>query len=262
MNANTSDRCREVGDFLRSRRLRLTPREVGLPNGTRRRVSGLRREEVAYLADIGITWYTWLEQGRPIAIATETLDRLAAALRLNRTESCYLATLVRTHRIGPGHWRDAVPAHIHRLLAAFDEPACVCNPRTDLLAWNDAHEQTYGFSKDPGSTHNMMWRLFCDVEYQRCFVDWKAVARLVVHTFRSRYAEYVGEPLFESLIDELLQASPDFKSLWAELEISSPASMITDVVNHCAEHVRYDVVSLPVPDSPGQAVALHVRIAS
>jgi PAS domain-containing protein len=262
MNSNGTARCKEIGVFLRSRRLRLTPEVVGLPNGTRRRINGLRREEVAYLADIGITWYTWLEQGRPIAIASETLERLACALRLNAIESVYLSNLVRTHKSGPGRWTDAVPAYVGNLLRGTDAPACVLNPRHDLLEWNESHEAVYGFANGKGLQRNAVWRLFTDSAYQGCFGNWSQAARDLVRTFRSRYAEYVGEPLFESLIEDLHATSKPFQRIWSEIEIASSPTSFVDTIDKNGNRTSYEIVSLSIPEAAGQTVAFHVHARS
>lgn len=133
-----ADRHTELADFLRTRRQRLTPQEVGLPVGTRRRTTGLRREEVALLADIGITWYTWLEQGRPINVSSQVLERLARTLRLTPAETAHLYTLAR-RALPKADVCEEVTLGLRAVLDALEYvPACAVNTCWDVLAWNRA----------------------------------------------------------------------------------------------------------------------------
>jgi len=130
----------ELASFLRSRRERVTPQDVGLPPGLRRRTPGLRREEVAQLAGVGVTWYTWLEQGRQINASVQVLDAIAATLALDLAEREHLYRLADVPVVSPGSGGDCLAAEARMILDALDPfPASVYNSRYDLLAWN----QTY-----------------------------------------------------------------------------------------------------------------------
>src|SRR5580693_5839870 len=140
-----ADRSRnELGDFLRSRRERLTPRSAGLAAGRRRRTPGLRREEVAELAGIGVDWYIRLEQGRTVSPSVTTIDALARALRLGKAEHAHLRALA-SDADRRAFSREIVPDAIRRLVDNLNQPAYVTGRRWDVLAWNAAAEEIFAF---------------------------------------------------------------------------------------------------------------------
>ncbi len=261
------DRHAEIASFLRSRRERLAPGDVGLPIGLRRRVKGLRREEVALLADVGITWYTWLEQGRPIAVSEETLERIAAALRLNSSEVEYLEKLVRPSADQPHIWEMKVDDGIRYIVEHFkDGFAYLRNARFDWLTWN---EKFGSFQKlDRGATgleRNALWKLFVDKNAHALYPNWEDYARRLVAAFRAEYAEYVGDRDFESLIESLSAASREFKSLWTNLDVLSPAQwVVTGPFDMRDPHTKkvaplsFDSLHLALPEFPGQVVVFGI----
>ena len=218
-------RRRELADFLRTRRAAIQPAEVGLPNGGRRRTPGLRREEVAQLAGVGSTWYTWLEQGRDVRASKSVLDALAEALRLTRAERTHLFRLGRGEPAPPPPVEDekASPT-IRRLIANLGAPAYLLGRRWDFLAWNDAMAAVFG---DPGELapgwRNHMWILFTDPSRRTLMPDWNRGARLAVARFRGDHARHVGDPAFEQLIEALQEASPEFRDWWPRHEVQASA---------------------------------------
>ena len=142
----TNSRQSELGDFLRSRRQKLTPKAVGLPVGRRRRTPGLRREEVAELAGIGVDWYVRLEQGRSVSPSAATIDALARALRLSKAEHRHLTELTQNGDRRP-FVREIVPPAIRRTVEQLNLPAYVTGRRWDILAWNKAAEEIFAFSR-------------------------------------------------------------------------------------------------------------------
>ena len=144
--SGTNSRQSELGDFLRSRRQKLTPKAVGLPVGRRRRTPGLRREEVAELAGIGVDWYVRLEQGRSVSPSAATIDALARALRLTKAEHRHLTELTQNADRRP-FVRETVPPAIRRTVEQLNLPAYVTGRRWDILAWNAAAEEIFAFSR-------------------------------------------------------------------------------------------------------------------
>src|SRR3979490_1802692 len=136
----------EFGDFLRSRREKLNPKSVGLPGGRRRRTAGLRREEVAELAGIGVDWYIRLEQGRTVNPSTTTVDALARALRLSKAEHTHLRALARAAD-RRAFAIESVPDTIRRMVKSLNTPAYVTGRRWDLLIWNSAAAEIFGFGR-------------------------------------------------------------------------------------------------------------------
>ena len=218
-------RREEFGAFLRSRRERLTPAKAGLPNGFRRRTPGLRREEVALLAGVGATWYTWLEQGRDVSASPEVLSALADALQLEAAERGHLFTLSGRpppdiRPTGP----EVVEEPIQRMLASLTgQAAYVMGRRWDILAWNRAAAALFGdYACLEGDERNIMHMLFANPGHRRLLVDWALLAPLSLAMFRADSARYAGDPDFERLIATLTGASPEFREWWPRHEVLHP----------------------------------------
>jgi len=223
----TTRREDELGAFLRSRRARLSPADVGLPPGARRRTPGLRREEVAELAGIGTTWYTWLEQGRDIRASDDVLDNLARALRLTPDERAHLFRVA--HRQPPPRARaprEEAPPSARRLLATLGiAPAYITGRRWDLLAWNAAAAAVFGdFGTLPEGERNLVRVIFTDGELRRRFVDWEGTARGVLALFRADRGRYADDPWFAEVIDDLRRVSPEFGRWWPRHDVRERAA--------------------------------------
>lgn len=213
-----TSRRRELREFLIARRASVSPESVGLPAGVRRRTPGLRREELATVAAVGITWYTWLEQGRDIRVSAETLDRIAVALRLTPTDTAYLFSLAGVPRPeAPNHAPHVeLGAGIQRLLDAFRAPAFVVGPNWDVEAFNDVADRVYRFEDYSGAFgRNHMWRFFMDPARRAVYLDWDELAKLVPSVMRAASARRVGDPYFDGLIRALTDGSPTFKKFWS-----------------------------------------------
>jgi transcriptional regulator with XRE-family HTH domain len=219
---NATRRRRELRDFLIARRAAVSPTSAGLPAGTRRRTPGLRREELATLASVGVTWYTWLEQGRDIRVSADTLDRIAVALRLTPTDTAYLFSLAgvpRAETIVDGQ-RIALDSGVQSVLDAFQAPAFVVGSSWDVEAFNAMADRIYGFTDTSGPfaigpfARNHMWRFFMDPDRRAVYLDWSELAQIAVGILRTAYARRVGDPYFDSLIRALTEGSREFKKLW------------------------------------------------
>ena len=207
------ERRRELAAFLRTRRERLAPEDVGLPPGYRRRTPGLRREEVAQLSGVGVTWYTWLEQGRPINASAQVLEAVTRTLRLDDSERSHLFTLAGVPDTTSRVVEICEPA-VRELVDALDPyPAFVVSPRYDILAWNRAEAALKGdYSSLPARYRNVLWLLFTQPAWRELLVDQQDVA-YVVARFRAAMAEHMGEPAWVDLVQELCSASPAFAEL-------------------------------------------------
>lgn len=220
---NGARRRDELADFLRNRRASLQPEDVGLPNGGRRRTPGLRREEVAQLAGVGATWYTWLEQGRDVRASLEVLEALARALRLSPAERTHLVLLGRGEEAPPCRTpaERASPA-LRRLIDNLGaNPALILGRRWDYLGWNDAASALFGdLAELPRASRNHVWLMFMDPARREMMSDWERGARLLVAKFRADSARYLGDPQFEQLIHALRQSSPEFCAAWKRHEVA------------------------------------------
>jgi transcriptional regulator with XRE-family HTH domain len=213
----------ELAHFLRSRRTALLPEEVGLPGGGRRRTPGLRREEVAQLAGMGATWYTWLEQGRDVRASLEVLEALSRALRLNQAERTHLILLGRGEQAPPCKQpAEGVSPTLRKLIKNLGpNPAYILGRRWDYLAWNDAATALLGdFATIPRAARNHAWQTFTDPARREMFTDWERSSRVLVAKFRADSARHIGDPEFESLIAALRSASPEFSRAWERHEVS------------------------------------------
>lgn len=226
MSDKASHRC-ELGKFLRNRRARIDPSVVGLPTG-RRRTPGLRREEVAVLAGLSPTWYTYLEQGRDIKPSPELLNSLARVLRLNEDERSYLHVLAYGRRPPP----EASPALqpddtvlLCELVETFDSryPVYAVNSNADVLAWNDAVVEWYtDFAELPDPHRNSVWWVLMEPEARERFVNWDEVARDMVGQLRAMAAaDEVDNERLAHLIEELHDLSPEFRIWWPDYQLSN-----------------------------------------
>ncbi|WP_433256067.1 helix-turn-helix transcriptional regulator [Streptosporangium sp. CA-135522] len=217
----------ELGAFLRSRRARLKPEDSGLDTyGDRRRVPGLRREELARLAGVSVDYYVRFEQGRTDTVSNAVVDAVATALRLTDAERAHLHNLARA--VGRRPATPPAPAKQTptqgqlRLLAAMpDVPAYLVGRRTDILAWNPLYAELIGPLDTMAPEHrNTAWLTFLDADVRARYVNWDVKARNVVAYLRRDLGRHPDEPAFTALIDELTTASPEFRKLWAEQQVA------------------------------------------
>jgi transcriptional regulator with XRE-family HTH domain len=220
-------RRRELAAFLRSRRERIAPEQVGLPPASRRRTPGLRREEVATLAGVGVTWYTWLEQGRDINASPQVLDAVARTLLLDPHERDHLFRLADTPDGSAQAECATLPPTAQVLLDQLDPyPACVRNARYDILAWNQAYDHLIGPLGDLSyEERNSLWRMFTSPTCRAATLDWEEGVRRMVGEYRAAMAEHVAEPAWKCLVSRLSKASPEFAKLWERHEVANPENL-------------------------------------
>jgi len=242
----------ELAEFLRNRRARIRPQDVGLPPGIRRRTPGLRREEVAQLAGIGVTWYTWLEQGRPIHASLQVLDAIARTLRLDQAELEHLYRLADVSTAPPDEAVVSVPPRLREILDGLDPlPAALINSRFDLLASNQAHEDLlWEWHVMPCEHRNMLWCCFTESDTRTRFLNFDEEAGYMVAVFRGAYGQHLNEPAWVSFIERLSARSPEFAALWARHEVASPESRVKHHLHPTAGLLRLRSTSLAVADMP------------
>ena len=221
MERNLERTRQDLAEFLRSRRERISLAEAGLPPTGRRRTPGLRREEVAALAGVGLSWYTWLEQGRDIGVSPAFLDNLCRVLKLDAVERRHLYLL--SHQRPPaeqGKTWCVVPQIVHRLMADLPlRPAYVLNLRWDVLAWNPAADKIFRFSEKAPEQRNMLSMLFTDEHMKSLFRPWDDQAIQMLSSFRRDYVHASNESDVASLVRDLESASPEFKEWWSRQDI-------------------------------------------
>lgn len=212
----------QLSEFLKNCRARVTPADLGLPEASRRRTPGLRREDVAALAGVSVTWYTWLEQGRDIQVSADVLERVSATLQLSPDEREYLFALVQHRPAPPLEWGDAeVSPSVHRMVERLAVPAIVMTARWDVVAWNRLAVAVFrDYDNIPVECRNLLRILLVDEQiYPQDSELFDAMAHRVLAKFRVDYSQYMGDPAFEALIAELEEHSETFRRLWKSSEV-------------------------------------------
>jgi transcriptional regulator with XRE-family HTH domain len=242
----------ELGGFLRARRGRLTPEDFGMPAGARRRTPGLRREEVALLAGVGVTWYTWLEQGREINASTQVLDAVARTLRLDQAERQHLYVLAEAVPVLAVTTERPVPEAIREIVISLDPlPAVLTNGRFDLLTGNAAYRDLFrDWHTDPCVHRNGLWCCLTEPAAREKFPQYEVEVRYMVARLRSTYARYVGDPDWEEDIRRLSLLSSEFAECWARHEVADPETRTRTYRHPLAGPLTFTVSELAIPASP------------
>ena len=228
MREDTKRRA-ELADFLKTRRARLRPEQFGLPGAGRRRTPGLRRDEVALLAGVGVSWYTWLEQGRDITVSDQVLESLAETFQLAQEERRHLFILARgmVPVADESPVTPPLPISLQGVLNALGiAPAILIDERFNLLAWNESACRVFGdFTLLPEKERNRIWNLFVNPTARQLFVNWEQATRHAVMHLRSVYAGYAGDLWFERFLTSLQQASPEFRRLWSQHDVQESCDL-------------------------------------
>ncbi|GAA1113284.1 helix-turn-helix transcriptional regulator [Kribbella jejuensis] len=245
-----------LGQFLQSRRSKVRPDDVGLPPGRDRRVSGLRREEVALLANVSVDYYVRLEQGRAGNPSTAVLTAVADALRLDRTERDHLRQLACSAppAVPP---KTAVRPQLRAMIEAMHElPALVVDRLSNVLAWNAAALEVVADFEN-GAERNLARLYFLDPSAREYYADWQTVARDAVALLRRASAEYADDTELSTLAAELRAASPDFDGFWTSNDVQN-RSHCPKALNHpTAGRLTFTLESLQLPGDDGQHVITY-----
>lgn len=221
MNAHAASRKKQLlGEFVREARARVTPQMAGLPIGQRRRTPGLRREEVALLCDISVTWYTWIEQGRDVAVSNQVWSRLADVLHLNKAERAYLFDLA--DGIDPDHAKSqlgSLPLNLQACVDSIKGPAYILDKYWNILYFNDMMDALFGEWISSQRIHyqqqaNLLRFIFQSTESKQIVVNWEERAKRSVSEFRADIGASLEETEIALMIDDLTQANEVFKHWW------------------------------------------------
>jgi transcriptional regulator with XRE-family HTH domain len=250
-----------LGDFLRTRRAAIQPEEVGLPPYGRRRVPGLRREEVAQLAGVSVDYYVRLEQGRGPNVSDAVLDAVARVLRLDPTERAHLRTLARPPG-GAAVAPAAAPAKgvrpgVRRLLDAMaDCPAMVIDHRMDVLACNALADALHGLTAHP-LRRSMPRLVFLDPAASDLFPEWAAVAAETVAHLRLGAGRHPDDPHLTALVGELSVKSPAFRALWADHRVREKSYGVKRIHHPVAGALDLAYETLALPSDPDQVLVVY-----
>ena len=235
MTLDDEGRRRDLAQFLKDRRSRIAPASAGVATGARRRARGLLREEVAMIAGVGLTWYTWLEQARPIKPSVRVLGSLARALRLSDVERAHLFRLARP---------DLEPTPVAQLAIAVSpplqrtmdglapNPAYAVNAVWDVIGWNKPAERVFGdFAAIDVERRNLLHLIFCDPPWRGLLRDWETISAFAVAQFRESTARLGGDPRFKALVGMLERESEAFRRHWRRREVRQPVPQLK-VLDH------------------------------
>ncbi|MYW65668.1 helix-turn-helix domain-containing protein [Streptomyces sp. SID8379] len=258
----------ELAAFLRARRARVTPQDVGMPAGPRRRTPGLRREEVAQLSGVGVTWYTWLEQGRPINASPQVLDAVARTLRLEQPELEHLYHLAGVaYASAPQDLGQTLGPDVQGVLDALDPlPAVVYNTRYDVLATNLAYRLLFQVRPDlmdpvAGRGANALWTLFVTPDNLCPLVFRESELPVMVAILRSAYGRHVGEPAWEDFIRSLAEASPDFARLWKSGDVAPHGQYVKTFRHQDLDgELRMTSTSLSIDNMPECRIVVYTPV--
>ncbi|HWG27799.1 helix-turn-helix transcriptional regulator [Actinospica sp.] len=257
-----SVRRTELADFLRSRRERIAPEQAGLPPAPRRRTPGLRREEVAQLAGVGVTWYTWLEQGRRINASTQVLDAVARTLQLDAAEHRHLYTLAQVPDLRAAEAEGcALPPEIQPILDGMHNVATVVNETFDMVATNRHFDVMFpSVLAQPKENHNVFWCMFNLPECCHPFVNRHETIPQMVAMLRGAYARHVGEPRWEKLIRDLIDYSELFAELWSRNEVAAFGKQLRVYYQPAVGLLRFISTSLGIHGTNGLRMQIMIPV--
>ena len=219
----------------------------------RRRTPGLRREEVALLSGIGLTWYTWIEQGRPIQISSQVLESLARTLMLDRHETKHLYTLAQhAPPVGFPICDDTVNPMLQHVLDNLEfSPATVLDARFNVISWNRAAAKIlFDYGKINASKRNLLRIMFTNEEYKKTIADWEFTAQEMIASFRTFYANFIGNPWIEDFINELRSKSKDFDSWWSMHDVKKAEGVLKTINHPVLGQLKFEFTSyVVIPDS-------------
>jgi len=261
---NDEHRRQALADFLRTRRMRLLPEQVGLIRGGRRRTPGLRREEVAQLAHVGVAWYTLLEQGRDIHPSREVLHNIAEALQFTRDERRHLFSLADQQPFADTDVPDEqISPALRRVLESLMlVPAYIMGRRWNYLAWNPTAEAVFQISQTlPPYEHSIIWRMFADSRSLRIYnPKWEDVAQRILAEFSADSVRFADKEWFKRLIADLQRVSPEFRSWWPRYDVRGRADARKDIVHPLVGCLRFEHTTLQVPATPELKIMIYTPL--
>lgn len=253
-------RYKELGKFLKTRRDKISPTQVGLPYGNRRRTLGLKREEVAQLANVSLTWYTWLEQGRSINVSDQVLESIGHTLLLNETEMKYIFAL---SQITMPESKVSAPQFISKPIQAIlnklePYPSFASDQYWNVIGWNESAKLIFGdFSKMNGRERNTIWRMFTNTKYKTLFTEWDEVGQWIVAQFRISCSQYTSDKWFENFVEELILESDDFKNWWVDHNVDFQDDFKKRINIESVGELIFDFTSFDVSINPRTKIAIH-----
>lgn len=255
------DRRAGLSEFLRTRRARLKPEDVGLPAfGRHRRVPGLRREELAQLAGVSVAYYTRLEQGNGRNVSAEVLDSIARTLRLTDAEHAHLTRLAKPKQLRkkPAARTEQVRGAVRQLLDSIEVPAYVSGRRSEILAWNRMAAALFGdWSELPARERNWARLVFLKPEYRELFTPWEQKAADMVAYLRMNAGCHPDDPRLSALVGELSVKSEEFRRLWAAHDVKEKNYGVKQLRHPLVGDLTLNFETFPLADGTEQLLVTH-----
>lgn len=252
----------ELREFLTSRRAQVSPEQVGMPaGGGRRRTPGLRREEVAVLAGVGVSWYQWLEQGRDITVSGQVLDSVGRVLRLSEPEVQHLYALagLTPPRLRSSPKENDCDCPLVRLIEAWQpNPAHIIDRYWNIRSMNTAAHLVFGFNM---IGVNCLTSFFDDPRNRAAYPDEAEVARRVVAQFRAEMTNHPGDAVFSEIVDGLRARDSRFAELWDRHEVRAPGTSLKTYLHPDVGELHFESTQLRVPEWPDLMLVLHTPLA-
>jgi transcriptional regulator with XRE-family HTH domain len=248
---NKQTRYEALSAFLKSKRSKINPQSVGLPMGTRRRTPGLRREEVAQIAGVSTTWYTWLEQGRDIKVSSSVLEAIATALQLNNDERKYLFDLALEANQNVSQQeiqQTKIPPSLEKILSELKHcPTYITDRHFQIVGWNRAAAHVFlDFEEIPWEQRNLIRLVFTRKELRALAVNWEHFVKGFLAIFRAYYGQYVGDEWYNRFLEEMTEFHPDFHSLWQESQVSIAPEVQIEFRHAKAGKMLFNLTSLQI----------------
>ncbi|MER5184039.1 helix-turn-helix transcriptional regulator [Streptomyces sp. NPDC002896] len=253
------DQRQELGAFLRSRRERITPDEVGLPQTGRRRTPGLRREELALLAGISSTWYTYLEQGREIRASEQVLESLASVLRLDRHERGHLLQLAGHVPLAEAEAPEPLTPEVAAVpLLLQPHPSYIIDGNYDVLSHNQAADQLFpNLITEAGRPANFVRWVFLEPAARDVLVDWEPEARGLLARLRTLAGRHPADPRYTRLIEELHEGSPEAQTWWPQYEVQARHSGRKRLRHPGRKTIDYTYTAFHLAEQPEQTLVIY-----
>ncbi|MEC3248552.1 helix-turn-helix transcriptional regulator [Bacillus cereus] len=248
---NNKTRLEALSAFLKAKRAQISPESIGLSAGNRRRTPGLRREEVAQLAGVSTTWYTWLEQGRDIKVSTIVLDCISKALQLNNDETDYLYDLAFETNLeitSPKKDQSKLSSSLIRILDELTYcPTIITDRHCHIVGWNPAAAYVFlDFAQIPNDQRNLIRLVFTRKELKALAVNWEHFVKGFLAIFRTYYGRYLDDEWYSQFIKEMSHSHSEFQDLWQESQVSKAPDMIIEFRHAKAGKMLFNLTSLQV----------------
>ena len=248
---NDKTRLEALSTFLKAKRAQIKPESIGLPVGTRRRTPGLRREEVAQLAGVSTTWYTWLEQGRDIKVSSSVLDCISTALQLNNDETDYLYDLAleaKSEITNPNRDKIELTPSLKRILAELAYcPTIITDRHCHIVGWNPAAAHVFlDFEQIPNEQRNLIRLVFTRKELKSLAANWEHFAKGFLAIFRTYYGQYLGDEWYDQFILEMSDSHPEFQDLWQGSQVNKAPELMIEFRHAKVGKLLFNLTSLQV----------------